>query len=149
MRIALLFPALLLCAGCAHRAAVAPPMVPGWISPPEAVHAANDDPHRGIRGSFVVTVQAVGEDERRIYLNTERDYRHQLNLTIALDRSLRDALQAQLGLPLEQLHNHRLLVQGTARRVRIDFTPDGRPSGKYYFQTHVDVTDPRQVRLAP
>jgi len=34
-----------------------------------------------------------------------------------------------------------------AVRTRIDFTSGGRPTGKYYYQTHVVVTDPAQIAL--
>ena len=155
MRAALLVPLLLLCAGCAHQAAMtAPkaqiaPMVPGWITPAEAVIAANEDPQRGISGTFVFTVKNTDITDHRLYLNSERDYRHQLALNVSMDAAQRDALQAQLGVPLERLVNRRLLVQGTARRTTIAFTTDGKPSGKYYFQTQIQVSDPRQVRFAP
>lgn len=155
MRAALLVPVLLLCAGCAHQTAMtAPkaqlaPMVPGWITPAEAVIAANEDPQRGISGTFVFTVRNTDVTDNRLYLNSERDYRHQLALNVSMDAAQREALQAQLGMPLERLVNRRLLVQGTARRTTIAFTTDGKPSGKYYFQTQVQVSDPRQVRFAP
>ncbi|WP_369040195.1 hypothetical protein [Stenotrophomonas maltophilia] len=144
---ALLVP-LLLTTGCAHRLVAAPP--PGYIGSEEAVRAAQDDPARGISGTFALAVQAVGSDKGRIYLNSERDYRHPLNITLNLDAALRPALETALGLKLEHLQNRRLLVRGTARRVRIDFiTASGQPSGKYYYQTQVSVSDPRQVRFAP
>lgn len=155
MRAALLVPWLLLCAGCAHQTAMTPPkaqmapMVPGWITPVEAVIAANEDPQRGISGTFVFTVRNTDVAENRLYLNSERDYRHQLALNVSMDAAQREALQAQLGMPLERLVNRRLLVQGTARRTTIAFSTDGKPSGKYYFQTQIQVSDPRQVRFAP
>lgn len=149
MRAALLLPVLLLCAGCAHQTQMSAPMVLGWITPAEAVHAANDDPQRGISGTFVFTVKNVDVTEHRLYLNSEYDYRHQIALNVSLDASQREALQAQLGVPLDRLVNRRLLVQGTARRTTIDFTTDGKPTGKYYYQTQVKVTDARQVRFAP
>ncbi len=161
MRVAALLPLLLLTAGCAHQTAmtapkppkptVAPmaPMVPGWITPAEAVFAANEDPQRGISGTFVFTVKNTDVNEHRLYLNSERDYRHQLALNVSLDAAQREALQKQLGMPLERLVNRRLLVTGTAHRARIDFTTDGKPTGKYYFQTQVKINDPRQVRFAP
>ncbi len=146
---ALLVP-LLLTTGCAHRLAAAPPPVPGHIGNYEAVRAAQDDPARGISGIFPVTVRAIGSEEGRIYLNSERDYRHPLNITVKLDAGLRPELEKAFGLKLENLQNRRLLVRGTARRVRIDFiNATGQPSGKYYYQTQISVSDPRQVRFAP
>ncbi len=154
MRAALLLPVLLL-AGCAQHAAMPPPrasadkMVPGWITPAEAVIAANEDPQRGISGTFVFTVKNTDVADDRLYLNSERDYRHQTALNVIMDATQREALQKQLGMPIERLVNRRLLVQGTARRTTIAFTHDGAPTGKYYFQTQVSVSDPRQVRFAP
>lgn len=146
---ALLVP-LLLTTGCAHRLAAAPPPVPGYIGNYEAVRAAQDDPAHGISGIFPVTVQAIGSEEGRIYLNSERDYRHPLNITVKLDTGLRPELEKAFGLKLENLQNRRLLVRGTARRVRIDFiNASGQPSGKYYYQTQISVSDPRQLRFAP
>ncbi len=141
---------VLLTTGCAHRLAAAPPPVPGYIGNYEAVRAAQDDPARGISGTFAMSVQAVGSDDGRIYLNSERDYRHPLNITLSMDAALRPALEEALGLKLDHLQNRRLLVGGTARRVRIDFiNAGGQPSGKYYYQTQIGVSDPRQVRFAP
>ncbi len=98
--------------------------------PAEAVFAANEDPQRGISGTFVLTVKNTDVTEDRIYLNSERDYRHQPALNVSLDAAQREALQKQLGMPLEYLVNRRLLVQGTARRTTIAFHRDGKPSGK-------------------
>lgn len=141
---------LVLATGCAHRLSAAPPPVPGYIGNYEAVRAAQDDPARGISGTFAMSVQAVGSDDGRIYLNSERDYRHPLNITLSMDAALRPALEEALGLKLDYLQNRRLLVGGTARRVRIDFiNANGQPSGKYYYQTQISVSDPRQVRFAP
>ena len=153
MRITLLLPALLLCASCAHHGSVAPPPPPamaGWITPAEAVHAANDDPQRGISGTFVINVRAVDLTDHGLYLNSETDYRHQANLTVWLAPGQADALRARLdNLPLDRLVNRRLLLQGTARREKIIFSRDGVPSDKYYYQTHVRLSDPRQARFAP
>lgn len=155
MRAFFLLPLMLLSAGCAQHAAIpvprsaTAPIMPGWITPAEAVIAANEDPQRGISGTFVFTVKNTDIAEDRLYLNSERDYRHQVALNVSMDAAQRDALQKQLGLPLERLVNRRLLVQGTARRTTIAFTTDGKPSGKYYFQTQIQVSDPRQVRFAP
>ncbi|WMJ69882.1 hypothetical protein [Stenotrophomonas sp. 24(2023)] len=148
IRLPLLLSALLLTVGCAHRPAIQPPPA-GAISTTEAVRAAQDDPRRGITGTFAVTVQAVGQGDGHIYLNSERDYRHPLNVTVVLDAALRPEVLAAFGQPPELLYNHRLLVRGTARRVRIDFVNDGVPSGKYYYQTQIQVSRIGQLQPAP
>ena len=142
--------AALLASGCAHHADRPAPPTAGFIGTYEAVRAAQDDPARGISGAFVIAVQATGSDDTRIYLNSERDYRHPLNVTVAMDARLRAPLEQALGLRLEQLPNRRLQVRGTARRVQIAFYgADGQRSNKYYYQTQIQVTDPRQIQFAP
>jgi len=151
MRFLVLAAATLLSAGCVSVHPASPFAVPayGWITPAEAVRAANDDPRHGISGVFVLTVRATGADGAHIYLNSEPDYRHQTSLTVVLPEGEREALQHQLGLPLERLVNRRLLVQGTAMRRTIVFTRDGKPSGKYYYQTQIHAGAARQLRFSP
>ena len=36
--------------------------------------------------------------------------------------------------------------EGEARRVRIDFLTDGRPTGKYYYQTQIFIARGDQLR---
>jgi len=45
------------------------------------------------------------------------------------------------------LIGRKIYVRGQARTVRIDFTVDAQPSGKYYYQTHVLVSDPVQIAV--
>ncbi|MBE2211881.1 MAG: hypothetical protein IAE66_09725 [Xanthomonadaceae bacterium] len=121
----------------------------GWIEPTEAIRAANEDPQHGVRGHFVMTVKAIGGEHEWVFLNSERDYRDQRNLTIKMRKSLVPKVERRLGVPFDELKNRRIVVQGTARRVRILFLNDaGRPSGKYYFQTHVAVTSETQIDFA-
>lgn len=146
---ALLIP-LLLATGCAHRLDREPMPPPGYIGNYEAVRAAQDDPSRGISGAFVLTVQATGTEGERIYLNSERDYRHPLNITLNIDAALRPELEKAFGMKLEQLQNRRVLARGTAGRVRIAFIDsNGRQSDKYYYQTQIQIRDAKQLRFAP
>ncbi len=121
----------------------------GWIDPQEAIRAANDDPQHGVRGHFVMTVKAIGGQHDRTFLNSELDYRDQRNLTIVMKTSLVPEVERRLGVPLKELKNRRIVVLGTARRARILFLDEsGKPSGKYYFQTHVPVTSATQIDFA-
>ena len=48
---------------------------------------------------FVFTVRHTDVSEQRLYLDSERDYRHPLALNVSMDAAQRDALQAQFGMP--------------------------------------------------
>jgi hypothetical protein len=131
-------------AGCASLAAR------GWMEPMEAIRGANAFPSRGIRGDFVMVVRATGANDAHVFLNSERDYRDQRNLTIAIPSVLAPSVADHLGVQdLHALEGRRIVVRGTARRVKIGFFhEDGRPTDKYYFQTQLRVGNPRHVRLA-
>lgn len=121
----------------------------GWIEPMEAIREANEDPLHGMRGHFVMTVKAMGSQREHTFLNSERDYRDQRNLTVAMKSSLIPDIERRLGVSIKELKGRRIVVQGVARRVRIGFFDDkGRPTGLYYFQTQVHITSATQVEFA-
>jgi len=126
---------------------------PGWgafrsITPEKAVIAAAKAAPDEVPGIFKMTVRAVGHENGRVFLNSELDYRDQRNLTIAMSEEVEKALEAKIGAVSEQAFvGRRIFVRGVAQRVRIDFTAGGRPTGKYYYQTHVVVTTPVQVAV--
>lgn len=120
----------------------------GWIEPVDAIRAASGDPVYGVRGEFVFTVRAMGSDKQRSFLNSQRDYRDQRNLTIVMPTTMVPALEHRLGITLKELEGRRLVVLGVARRVRINFFCNFRRSGKYYYQTQVRVDSPTQIRFA-
>jgi hypothetical protein len=120
----------------------------GWIEPLEAVRMANEDPAYGIRGEFVVTVKALDSYPERSFLNSELDYRDQRNLTIRMPTSMLPKLEERLGVKFHDLKGRRLVVTGVAKRARIDFVTDNKPTGKYYYQTHVSVDSATQIRFA-
>lgn len=139
--------AMIMVAGMSSCATV-PTTSQGWIEPVEAIRAANDDPRHGVRGEFIVSVSALNSYEEWSYLNSERDYRDQRNLTIKMPTSMVPELEQRLGVEFENLKNRRLVVLGVAKRRRIDFVVDGRPTGKYYYQTNVLVDSPTQISFA-
>ena len=94
-------------------------------------------------------VRAVGRRDGNIYLNSEQDYRDQRNLTVTIRPSAINALAERFGEQADRfLIGRRIVVDGEARRVRIDFTYNGQPTGKYYYQTHVDVREASQLSIA-
>jgi len=131
---------------------------PGWgafrsITPEKAVIAAAKAAPDEVPGIFKMTVRAVGHENGRVFLNSELDYRDQRNLTIAMSEEVEKALEAKIGeakigaVSEQAFVGRRIFVRGVAQRVRIDFTAGGRPTGKYYYQTHVVVTTPVQVAV--
>ena len=119
------------------------------ISPAEAIELAAAAAPNGIRGTFAMTVQATGRaGANRLHLNSEADYRDQRNLSISIPAALASTVLQRAGARRdEDLKGRAILVDGVAERVRIDFTNNGLPTGKYYYQTHVRITSANQIRL--
>ena len=135
--------AFLIASGCATTSSQ-------FIQPAQAVQLAAEAAPGGVRGVFEVQVQATGTQDNFTYLNSELDYRDQRNLTIAIPPTVARQLESQLGShPLVALKGKRVLVHGVAARTKIYFLNDGKPTDKYYYQTHVRVTDPKQIVVEP
>jgi hypothetical protein len=130
---------------CATRDARTPP---AYLSPVQAVFNAAARP-QGVAGVFEMVVRASGRQDGLLYLNSERDYRDQRNLTIVVSPAVERELTGRLGGPIDlQLRSVVIAIRGTARRTRIDFTENGRPTGKYYFQTHLRLQSARDLTVA-
>lgn len=135
----------------AKPVASAPPRKPcalGCLTPVEAISFAdNVAPKAGIAGEFDLTVMSVGEQQGRYYLNSETDYREHNCLTVVVTPSVVQSMMGSADLAglAARMKGKRIAVQGIARRVRIDLTDNGQATGKYYYQVHVVVTDPRQI----
>ncbi len=136
--------AVLAAGGCRHAVPLASDP---WIDPGEAVLRAAAAKPRGITGVFALSVRATGRTDK-VHLNSELDYRDPRNLSIAVMPQAAAELEARLGrAPEIALKGKRILVSGTARTVRIDFLTDNRPTGKYYYQTHVRVDHASQIKV--
>ncbi|HZC37580.1 MAG TPA: hypothetical protein VE221_02765 [Sphingomicrobium sp.] len=121
------------------------------IAPADAVARAAAAPRHGVQGTFAMLVRATGKSRGHTFLNSELDYRDQQNLSIDIDIRGTKLLERQLGAPLDQFYKGKWIeVRGTARRVPIGFFDKyGRSTGKYYFQTHVPVRGPGQIKVVP
>ena len=109
---------------------------------------AADAAPRGVYGVVELDVHRAERVGPNLFINSEDDYRDPRNLSVEIGPLAQAALRERLGEDLRKaLAGHKLLVLGYAHRVRIDFTIDGRPSGKYYYQTHVPVGDANQIEL--
>lgn len=127
------------------------------MSPRQAVERAADAAGNippegrapGVNGSFDLRIQATDAKNGKVWLNSERDYRDQRNLTVVIPTDVAERLRAKYGASPETFfRGRRIEVTGVARRATILFFDDaGRPTGKYYFQTHVQIADPAQIRL--
>ena len=118
-----------------------------WIDPSQAVQLAAAAPRTGITGVFAMTVRATGKTNR-VHLNSELDYRDQRNLSISVEPEAAEELTSRFGSPPDvALKGKQILVTGTAKRTRIVFISDGKPTDKYYYQTHVAVTKASQIQV--
>jgi hypothetical protein len=118
------------------------------LRPEEAVIKAAQADVAGIVAVYEVDVVRANEVGKDIFLGTQEDYRDQRNLAIAIRPSAFKQLMTRHGAPLaEKLKGRKLLVGGRARPVRIALTEDGKPTGKYYYQTHVVVTHANQIEV--
>lgn len=124
------------------------PTVAGTLSAPDAVMRAADAAPDGVHGRFAMTVRAVGTKHGMTFLNSEPDYRDQRNLSIALAPKTVETLEKRFNAPLKQaLLNQQIVVDGTARRTRIDFIDDdGKRTDKYYYQTHIALRVAEQLQ---
>ena len=125
----------------------------GWsalrtVKPEKAVMAAARAGPEGFGGVFKMTVAAVGHQGGKVFLNSQSDYRDPRNLTIAMTEATAEEVERKAGLSdASGLIGRKIYVRGSARTVRVNFIVDGRPSGKYYYQTHVAVSDPVQIAV--
>lgn len=137
-----------LLAGCASSPGMERAASSDWIEPGQAVLGAAAAPREGVTGMFVMTVKATGRADEMMYLNSEEDYRDPRNLSIEVTPDAAAQLERGFGAqPSGALKGKRILVSGTARRTRIDFFVGNRPTGKYYYQTHVRVEQASQIQI--
>ncbi len=102
----------------------------------------------GVKGVFHLPIKASGVKREFTYLNTEDDYRDRRNITIAIYPQVTSAFIKQYGTtPETYFINKTIEVTGEAKRVKIYFNSNGKYSGKYYFQTHIDVSSLQQIKI--
>lgn len=93
------------------------------------------------------TVAGAGRDAHNVYLNSEADYREPHALTLRFGKDAAQDWRTLHGEEPEALKGRDVTVVGYVRRVRVDFTQAGMPTGKYYYQTHLEVREPWQVMV--
>lgn len=119
-----------------------------FSEPMAIIKAAADSAPKGVPGQYTLKIVATGSQGKYVYLNTEKDYRDQRAITVALHPKVIEQLSAKHGVPPQEYFvNKAILVNGKAQRVKIAFLSDGKPSGKYYYQTHIRVLDISQLKV--
>lgn len=122
------------------------------LMPVQAVMMAAEAAPAWLPGVFVLKVQGGGRgrglEDGYVFLNSESDYRDPRSITVRLTPEAALAYQREHGTAADTaLRNKVVVVYGYARQARIDFVQFGVPSGKYYFQTHIVVSDADQISV--
>lgn len=121
----------------------------GPIPPMLAVMLAAEHEDTGAMGLFAFQVKNVGRVGDDLFIGSEADYRDQRNLSIRIRPDAQHELQAlHRADPETMLMGKFVSVWGRVRRVRVDFTSYGLPTGKYYYQTQLAVVDATQLLIA-
>jgi len=118
-----------------------------WLGPAKAIHLAKTN-SRPVAGVFVITVANTGRIGDKVYLNSKPDYKDPACLTFELQPHMLHELEAKLGGDVqEMLAGKTVAVWGAVKRVPI--VNEDAPKKIIYFQTHVFVSDPNEVRIVP
>jgi hypothetical protein len=115
--------------------------------PAEAIRLAAENPG-GVYVQVVMDVQSTGTDETgMVFLNSEPDYRSLKSLNVALSPEVVKKLILERKIdPIQGFLHHTILATGIAKRVQITIT-NGPYAGRFYFQTHLEVTDANDIQL--
>ncbi|GGC76548.1 hypothetical protein [Undibacterium terreum] len=103
-----------------------------------------------VRGVFEMDIKSVGHSAGITYLNSEDDYQNQRNLAIELPASVEAELKRMLevGDLDAALKGRHIRVNGPVMRVEIHtYLDDGTVSDKFYYQTHLFVSNTDQIRF--
>ncbi len=117
------------------------------MSPIEAVEksAANAE---GVTGVFEMIVQATGTDQKKVFLNSQDDYRDRRNLSVVLSQTITMAMLKRDGIePIVDLKGKKIRVYGTARAVKVWFYVGGIRTKDYYYQTHIELSDAEHLAI--
>lgn len=115
----------------------------------DIIRNAAESAPKGVKGEYLLSIKGTGKQGPVVYLNTELDYRDQRNVTVALHPNIIPQLKSQYGVTPEAFFTGKtILVKGHAQRVRIDFLDaTQKPSEKYYFQTHIRISNIAQIEI--
>lgn len=136
---------IFLLAGCT---ATTSHTTPTFSDTMEIIKVAADSAPHGVPGQYTLQIVATGSQGQYVYLNTEKDYRDQRSVTVALHPNLITQLTAKYGVPPQEYFiGKAIMVSGKAQRVKIAFLSGGKPTDKYYYQTHIRLRDISQLTV--
>ena len=120
----------------------------GVIDPTQAIIYAAQSAPNGHTGTFGMQVRNIGGDSRRIYLNSELNYREQLNISVRMDIGVAQYLRRQYGNDwLNEIVGKQIEVEGEVERVVIWLNCNGERTDSYYYQTQIHVRRPEQFKV--
>ena len=109
--------------------------------------AAESAPH-AVEGEYILYIKATGSQGAFVYLNTELDYRDQRSVTVAIHpRAVKAIIDKYGSAPQDYFLDKSIAVSGQAKRIKINFNSQGKPTGKYYYQTHIRIKDVSQIQV--
>lgn len=101
-----------------------------------------------VRGTFNIPIKATGSQNGRVFLNSNLDYREPTNLTVSLDpETIENFTKIYNSSPELYFKNKTVEVTGKVQRVRIYQYSNGKRTKKYYYQTHIRVSDVKQINV--
>lgn len=127
------------------NASAAEPAEPPATGAMRAVELAARAAPAGVQVTLAMEIKAWGRDQRYLYLNSEADYRDQRNITLDIAPAAEPELRRNLGGELDRLKGKHIQVRGTLRRVTVWLYANGEKTDKYYYQTHLMVSDSNQI----
>lgn len=122
----------------------------GVLSPLEAVVYASRAAPDAVEGTFGLQVRNFGYTANGfVFLNSEQNYREQINISVRIQPAVAQYLQRNLGDNwLQEIMGKDIEVEGAAVREVIYFNDSVRGrTNSYYYQTHIEVSHPNQITI--
>ena len=114
----------------------------------DAIELSEAAAPEGVSGIYSLLIKQHGYQRDTLYLNTQSDYRDRRNVSLAVPKQVQEQFIELHKKTIEQaVLNKSILVYGKAHREKIWFFKQGKRSEKYYFQTHINITDATQIKL--
>ena len=137
---------ILILSGCSSTPEIATESIPTDII--QLIEKAKRKFPEGVVGTFQIPIKASGSQGGITYLNSDLDYRDPKSIAVVLDPSTIELFSKAYGsAPDLYFLNKTIEVVGKVKSVKIYFFKNGRRTEKYYFQTHIKVTDIKQIRV--